>query len=301
MKHFIVAGMPRSGTTFLYHNLQKHPDIFVPFRKEVNYFNVHFDRGEEWYRSLYKEAAPNQIWADISPPCFLQKGSEERIANFSPETKVILIIRDPLEWALSFYSQFQSFEYNLKPFSEFVNGHELKLGDKVLPMTFQNNFVPRRIQDFMDTFGERVLILPFRELKDSPLRMLKTFEAFLEISPYFNESNFDNRKINASGRKNIKFLSHLLSRESVISLIEKVAPRNMVLKARQKFDSISAAQKSEKLVEYTREELELSKELFTEQQQWVDGLFSTGNYILGNRTPMPLSQQSTSYTTIKSS
>jgi len=281
MKNFIVAGMPRSGTTFLYHNLQRHPQIYVPFRREVNYFNVNFDQGVAWYESLYADAGEDQICADISPPCFLHEGSEERILEYNPEAKVILVVRDPLEWSLSFYSQFQSFEYNLGPYSEFVNGHDLKISDKRIPIEFQNDFVPRRIQNFMDVFGDRLLLLSFNVLKREPLAMLNTFEDFLGIDRYFTAGNFDGRKINASGRKNVKFLSYILSREAVIKAVEKLFPRQFVLSLRQRFDSSGAAKSDAKLVQYAPEDLELSERLVSDQQKWVDKLFSQSRFVLG--------------------
>ena len=42
---FIVYGMPRTGTTYLYHALADHPQIYVPYRKESMFFSVNFDKG----------------------------------------------------------------------------------------------------------------------------------------------------------------------------------------------------------------------------------------------------------------
>ena len=42
----LVAGFPRSGSTFLYHLLTQHPEIYIPKIKEINYFNKdHFFLG----------------------------------------------------------------------------------------------------------------------------------------------------------------------------------------------------------------------------------------------------------------
>jgi hypothetical protein len=70
---FIIPGMPRCATTFLYHNLQKHPSVFCPFRKETNYFSVNYHKGIDWYRHLYREIRPGQIGADVSPSYLLHK------------------------------------------------------------------------------------------------------------------------------------------------------------------------------------------------------------------------------------
>ena len=56
-----VIGMPRAGTTFLYYNLEKHPNIFLPYRKELKYFNTNYVNGEEWYINFYKEIANDEV------------------------------------------------------------------------------------------------------------------------------------------------------------------------------------------------------------------------------------------------
>jgi len=81
-KIFIIPGMPRAGTTFLYHNLQLHPEIFVPYRKEVNYFTFDHKRGEKWYFSMFDEMTDNQIGADISPFYFMDDFAPERIKKY---------------------------------------------------------------------------------------------------------------------------------------------------------------------------------------------------------------------------
>ena len=70
-KTFVVAGMPRAGTTFMYYFMQQHPEIFAPVRKEVNYFSFFYDKGEEWYHNLFKEMKQEKYGMDISPVYFL--------------------------------------------------------------------------------------------------------------------------------------------------------------------------------------------------------------------------------------
>jgi len=280
MKNFIVAGMPRGGTTFLYHNLQRHPEIHVPFRKEVNYFNVNYDLGEEWYRGLFKKASPAQYWADVSPPCFLTPESDDRITAFNPDTKIIISVRDPIDWSLSFYAQFKSFNYKMMPFSDYINGYDYKTAGKIIRIEPQNNFVPRRIEELQRKFGKNLLLYPQSLLKTDPVLMFNMIEDFLGIQRYFNAENFDNRKINASGRRNIVWLSHLLNNENVINIIHKL-PRSLTVAARKTFDSMSV---NPEVSTYTHntEDIELSRRVFADQQKWVDDLFKTDKFILGD-------------------
>ena len=36
---FLIIGPQRTGTTWLHRNLKEHPQVFVPFQKEIYYFN----------------------------------------------------------------------------------------------------------------------------------------------------------------------------------------------------------------------------------------------------------------------
>lgn len=290
MKNFVVAGMPRGGTTFLYHNLQRHPSIHVPFRKEVNYFNVNYDLGEKWYRDLYKKATPDQYWADVSPPCFLTPEADDAIKKFNPDSKIIISVRDPLDWSLSFYAQFASFNYKMMPFSEYVKGYDYHTAGKIIRIEPQNNFVPRRIEQLKKAFGKNVLLYPQSLLKTDPLLMFNMIEDFLGIDRFFNKENFDNRKINASGRRNVVWLSNILNNEKFINLLYKTVPRSLTLAARKTFDSLSTNPEAPPY-SHKQEDIALSRELFADQQAWVDKLFVDHQFILGDGTPFGPARQ----------
>ena len=54
---FLVVGCQRCGTTWLYQQLVQHDEIFVPKdRKEVEYFDLNYDKGAYWYHSYFAGA-----------------------------------------------------------------------------------------------------------------------------------------------------------------------------------------------------------------------------------------------------
>ena len=54
MPSFIVAGAQRCGTTSLYRALLSHPAVFsAAYHKGVNYFDVNYDKGMNWYRGHF--------------------------------------------------------------------------------------------------------------------------------------------------------------------------------------------------------------------------------------------------------
>lgn len=285
---FVVAGMPRGATTFLYHYLSRHPDIFLPFRKELNYFNVNYDRGLDWYLHLYRDMNKEKIAGDISPLYFFDSTSITKIKEYDSNTKVILVVRDPAEWAVSFYHQFKTFTKKMPSFGDFLrNGYRYNIMDKRLLLTFKGNWIGRLISEYQAEFGNNVLIYQFSYFKKNPFEVLKTIEIFLDISDYFIQSDFDNRRINESKRRNIRFVSWLLSREALIAFIGKVVSRNLIMNIRVLFDRYSSKNRGgvSKKPTHTIEEKELASIFFKQDEVAIKQLFKDSPVLFGS-TPL---------------
>lgn len=288
-KYFIVIGMPRCGTTYLYHNLNNHPNVFLPYRKEVNYFNINYKKGEKWYRGLYDEAKGDQIKGDISPPCFLDRDSIGRTKSFEAEMKYILVVRNPAEYAVSFYEQFNTAFYDLPEFEKFLkNGYKYKMGSESLDVLHTNHYVKETIELYMKQLGKNLLVYDFDFFRKNSLFVLQQIENFLEIPNYFNEDTFDPKKINSGDRGNIKFIQNILANENVITFLEKTFPRSFIIKMRSYYDSICSNLKPKEQNEETKAIKEKNKELANEflksDVDWYKEFFKDGQVKLGDGT-----------------
>lgn len=149
---FLIIGAQKAGTTWLYHNLYLHPQIWMPKEKELHYFDekIHttdsslktrlrgerleddrwrrqarrqlrayrkrgLSRGDvvwdfryflkkpddEWYASLFK-AGEGRISGEATPDySLLGPDTIAHIREIMPETKIILMTRNPIERAWS--------------------------------------------------------------------------------------------------------------------------------------------------------------------------------------------------------
>ena len=110
---FLVIGAPKSGTTSLYEYLCTHPLVCRPSTKEVNFFAFHFDRGVPWYRahfpirharSLVEHRLGRQtLTGEASPAYFFHPVAAERAASVLPDAKLVAILRNPVDRAISAY------------------------------------------------------------------------------------------------------------------------------------------------------------------------------------------------------
>src|SRR5438876_3783853 len=55
---FLVIAPPKTGTTWLSRQLSRHPRIFTPPAKEIEYFNFYWKtRSLAWYLSCFREGS----------------------------------------------------------------------------------------------------------------------------------------------------------------------------------------------------------------------------------------------------
>jgi hypothetical protein len=100
---FLCIGAQKAGTTTLHGLLQEHPGVHMPPEKEIHYFSCHFHRSLRWYRSRFAGARPDQRIGEISPYYLFHPEAPARIAASVPDVRLIALVRDPVERALSGY------------------------------------------------------------------------------------------------------------------------------------------------------------------------------------------------------
>lgn len=280
LRRFIVAGMPRTATTFLYQRFQEHPAIFCPFRKETNYFSVNFHKGPEWYDQLYADMPDGQVGADVSPVYFLDEDAIDRICTHEPEAPVILGVRAASEWALSWYTQVLSNHIGAKPsFEEFVTGYRYKISGGEIRQDFRDGFVRRMVERYQDAFGDRLLLYHFRALRDDPLALINSIEDFVELSRFFSEDNLNNEIVNAGTRRNIGLVAHLLGREGFVEAVGRLVPRRIVQAARNLYVAASTSKKPAKKPAFSGAEVAIAREIFAEDDCWIDTVFAESSIL----------------------
>jgi len=98
---FLIVGAQRSGTTSLYRYLTEHPAVAAPVRKEIQYFTLHYQRGDGWYRAHFPVAGRGRQTFEATPYYLFHPGAPSRAASTVPEAKVIALLRDPVARAFS--------------------------------------------------------------------------------------------------------------------------------------------------------------------------------------------------------
>lgn len=100
---FIIAGTQKGGTTWLEHNLCQHAAFFTP-RKQLHFFDQNFDKGMQWYCSHFSTVPAGVVCGEKTTEYFDPANVDlvfDRIKECCPDTKIIVILREPVARATS--------------------------------------------------------------------------------------------------------------------------------------------------------------------------------------------------------
>ncbi|XP_056143903.1 heparan sulfate glucosamine 3-O-sulfotransferase 3B1a [Lampris incognitus] len=103
----IIIGVKKGGTRALLEFLRVHPDIRA-VGAEPHFFDRNYDKGLEWYRELMPKTLEGQITMEKTPSYYVTKEVPARIYTMSKDTKLIVVVRDPVTRAISDYTQTRS-------------------------------------------------------------------------------------------------------------------------------------------------------------------------------------------------
>ncbi|MCI0625676.1 MAG: sulfotransferase domain-containing protein [Acidobacteria bacterium] len=201
LPNFLIIGAPRSGTTWIERNLREHPDVYMPDKKELHFFDKHYNKGLDFYEAFFAGWNGQKAVGEATPD-YLHGSYSERdipvlIQSHLPHAKLIASLRNPVERAYSRYWNAKAkYEHNANlTFEE-------KLREK--PEFIEEGLYVDQLQRYYARFPRRqILILLLDDLVADPKRFMRRIYEFLDIDPAF-ESGLEYARINtAAGKKNL--------------------------------------------------------------------------------------------------
>ncbi len=170
---------------------------------------------EEWYRFCYhRTAAEGKTLGDITPEyCTLPDEGVEYVRKLlGPELKIIYIIRNPVERAVS------QLKMNLTRRGQEGEGEDFWINAAKEPVIFQRGDYQTYIPRWEKVFPrENILYLPYRQVKADPAGLLGSIEDHLDLPrhTYNGISNRVHKTKEASVPKGaLSYLENLLASQS---------------------------------------------------------------------------------------
>lgn len=209
--NFFIVGAPRSGTTTLYHYLEQHPDIFMSDDKEPYYFCTDFHREsdqffkkkirfpirtKQHYLRLFKNVSNEKLIGEATPDYLYSKDAAKNIYHFNPNVKIIISLRNPVDFLYSLHAQLlvnsaediPNFKKALDIETERRKGRYMPKGLLMPSSLYYSDRAKysEQVKRFYDNFSKsRIKIIIFEDFKKDNLGVYKDILTFLAVDDNF--------------------------------------------------------------------------------------------------------------------
>jgi hypothetical protein len=206
LPHFVIAGAPKAGTTALHAALATHPQLYLSPVKEPKFYLTDGrppprsrQRGpgdahsaQEWiwrredYLALFDAAPAGAVRGESTPFYLHHREAHRRLAADIPDVKVIVVVRDPVDRAHSNWAHLRA--DGLEPEADFaaaLRAEQQRIDEGWAPFWHYRDLgrYGGQLQDlYRHVPRERVLVLRYRQLVDTPRETLDRVSDFLGVA-----------------------------------------------------------------------------------------------------------------------
>jgi len=198
---FLVLGAQKAGTTALYAYLRRHPQVAGPSWKEVSFFDRHWTRGVRWYRGNFPLLRPGgAVVGEASPSYLFHPLAPERVRAVVPEARLVVLLRNPIDRALSHYHHEVALGREPLSFEDALAAEEGRLAGEVERLLaepgyfsgawWDHTYVARglyaeQLERWLAVFdSEQLLVLTTDELGADPAATYARVLAFVGAPPF---------------------------------------------------------------------------------------------------------------------
>jgi len=254
---FLIIGSSRSGTTSLYHQLREHPDICMPYDKELNYFNNGWHKGIDWYSEQFADCSDVSMIGEASTSYTWPSPHDipARIHQTIPNVKLIYIIRNPIDRTFSHY-QYNKYRGNeSRSFCEAMEAVPLYLSASDYLMWIKNYLMYFNKTNFHLMFAE--------DLYKNPSVQIEECYSFLGIDTRFVPKSINiktNKSFNLENPQYFRIIKYIY--RYIKKPTDKILSEQTKAKLRDRFHLILTTGPKPNMSDQERE---LLLDIFTEK------------------------------------
>ena len=222
--NYLGIGAMKAGSTWAAEMLAAHPDVFMAHGKELHYFSINYQRGQDWYLKKFSTAKRVRAVGEFSVS--YMSGQEEivrRIYDFDPCLRLIVSVRDPVERAFSQYRWEKQMGQELPSFRKAL---------RVRPDLLNNSCYAANLAPFWHFFpSEQFFYIKHCDLQNRPDQVCSDLYRFLGVDANFLPIARE-QVIGKTIQPKSRFLEHLRIRtheavmrngmESIITLYKRL-------------------------------------------------------------------------------
>ncbi len=190
--NFFIVGADKAGTSSLYSYLYQIPEVFMSRIKEPNYFSINTIadnhplkpiRDKKNYLNLFKNVKDEKIIGEASPSYLSDHDAPKLIYQVSPDAKILISLRDPVERVYSHYLMLKRLGSKISTFHNQIeislNEKKNKKEDRIL---LENGLYFQHVKRYLSIFRkEQVKIIIFEDFVKDTKNTLKEILNFLNL------------------------------------------------------------------------------------------------------------------------
>src|SRR5437868_12961229 len=191
---FIIAGAQKSGTTALNYYLKRHRQIALPKKKELHFFDNDelFESGPISYEPLhamFRPARAGSIAGENTPIYLYWRPALSRIHEYNPAMKFIVILRNPIERAISQWNMQRTRGIEPLDFLDAVGAEPRRIAESAPKQLRKFSYVDRgryaeQLERAFRLFPrERFLVIKYEEFRARQSEVVEAVFRFLGLSP----------------------------------------------------------------------------------------------------------------------
>ena len=197
---FVIIGTQRGGTSSLHAYLSAHPCVETPSTKELHFITDRYERGLDWYLGQFPgELPPDVITGEATPYALFHPLAPHRLRGIAPETKLIALLRNPVDRAYSHYLLERSRGDEILDFAAALDAESRRLDGEHARLSRDPSYASesykrfsylargdyaRQLKRWFEVFPrEQILIVRSEDLFERSSETLARAAEFLGISP----------------------------------------------------------------------------------------------------------------------
>ncbi|KAM9715617.1 heparan sulfate glucosamine 3-O-sulfotransferase 3A1-like [Menidia menidia] len=186
----LIVGVKKGGTRALLEFLRVHPDIRA-VGAEPHFFDRNYEKGLQWYRELMPKTLEGQITMEKTPSYFVTREAPARISAMSRDTKLIVVVRDPVTRAISDYTQTLSKKPDIPSFESLTFKNRTTGLIDTSWSAIQIGIYAKHLDNWLQYFpSEQILFVSGERLISDPAGELGRVQDFLGLKRIITDKHF---------------------------------------------------------------------------------------------------------------
>ncbi|XP_036408090.1 heparan sulfate glucosamine 3-O-sulfotransferase 3B1-like isoform X1 [Megalops cyprinoides] len=186
----IIIGVKKGGTRALLEFLRVHPDVRAA-GAEPHFFDRNYGNGLDWYRELMPKSQEGQVTMEKTPSYFVTREAPARVHAMSRDTRLIVVVRDPVTRAVSDYTQTLSKRPDIPAFESLVFRNRSAGAVDASWSAVRIGLYALHLERWLRFFPpEQVLLVSGERLIRDPAGEMGRVQSFLGLRPVVTETHF---------------------------------------------------------------------------------------------------------------